>query len=468
MNIDLSSPISLSAHKLEQFLFIALAGYQLLIIFSVATDINGDPNDYIRLARDFFNPEVFSNFNRFIGYPLFIKLTSFNLVYLNLVFIVQLGIFLASLRSFAYSLSDDPLVRILVYLPAFLPAVAYLPKLLFPDCLLLSLFLLLCGSLLRRRFLIALLLIGLLTLIKLVFIFTFFWCALLFAAYSPKYARLTWTLYTSLLIFLVPVVYVIAPFALYQTTVQNPAFVLNRERPNPYPLSAGTAIACNNTFYQISDFLSQKNIIEHSSDALYMPLGPELASRWSCSNREIKAIQRQLIIASIYEDPRFHGQKFLGRYLRDLFVFPDAQHIWWMLDTKLHQQVTYINQDAFYSPTELAYFKSQAISPLQQPNLRLLASMVQINPLLEKVLSYFVIVGLAMGIVFWFKTKLVPKGVILILGLLASYSFVICFFAFGYDRYLLVNYFFWFGAIGLFLRAIAKKLQYKSAEGKIT
>ena len=122
----------------EQVVFTALLVYLSLIIFSIPTDLNGDPNDYLHLARDLFSIETLSNFNRFIGYPIFIKISSLNLAQLNLTFVVQSLIFLIALYYFTHSISSKPLIRVLIYLPAFIPAVAYLPKLLFPDCLLLS------------------------------------------------------------------------------------------------------------------------------------------------------------------------------------------------------------------------------------------------------------------------------------------------------------------------------------------
>ncbi len=457
-------PIKLSKNflgfKLEQGIFFALCIYLTLVLFSVPTDFNGDPNDYIRLARDFFSTEIFANFNRFIGYPFFIKITSLNLIQLNLTFIFQLVLFLLSLRYFSHAVSNDPFIRILIYLPAFLPAVAYLPKLLFPDCLLLSLTLLFCSHLLKRHFVASGLIVLVMTLIKLVFIFgIFLWVAALVSGLYPYRKKSIFLAYVIALALLIPAVFFVAPFSLYQTTVQNPLFVLDHEAPNPLPANVDTVATCNKKTFVLLDELSSNAITEHSSDALFMPLGQQRAVALGCSRGDIKKIQQNLIYRSLILNPIFHFEKFIKRFMRDVFVFPDAQHLWWMLYSKLHMQVN-ANLDAvFYSPSELAYFHSQGVQPLKQPNLRLLASLVKLNPVMEKIFSYFILIALFMGILLFLKIRVIPHKLLLVLGLLISYNFMMTFFAFGYDRYLLVNYFLWFGAIGLCLESIRKALQ---------
>lgn len=448
--------------KLEQCTFIALCIYLMLILFSIPTDFNGDPNDYIRLARDLFSTEAFTNLNRFIGYPIFIKLTSFNLMQINLTFVCQLVIFLFSLRYFANTVSNHPYIKVFIYLPGFLPAIAYLPKLLFPDCLLLSLFLLFCSALLRRNFVLSGLIILAMTSIKLVFVFgAIFWCTFILASRYQNQKKGIFSAYAFLLLMLIPAVFLVAPFSLYQTTVQNPSFVLDHESPNPLPINTNTSAKCSNKTFLLLDKVTVQEIIEHSSDALFMPLGQQKALELVCSRSDIKEIQQELIYSSLALDPKFHIEKFIKRYIRDIFVFPDAQHLWWMLDSKLHLQVTYDLDSAFYSSSELAYFQSQEMKPLKQPNLRLLASLVALNPIMEKILSYFILTSLFMSIFLYLKFKQIPNQAFIVFGLLASYNFMITFFAFGYDRYLLVNYFLWLGIFGLCLGSI-KYFQYDS------
>lgn len=449
--------------KLDKCTFITLCIYLTLILFSIPTDFNGDPNDYIRLARELFTTDIFANFNRFIGYPIFIKLTSLNLAQLNLTFICQLVILLFSLRYFAQTVSYDPLIRALMYLPGFLPAIAYLPKLLFPDCLLLSLFLLFCSALLRRHFVLSGAIIFAMAFIKLVFVFgLIFWFAVLLSGRYPGRKNIISLAYAGFLVLLIPAVFFVTPFSLYQTMVQNPSFELDRESPNPLPVNVNTIATCNNKHFALLDVVLSKEITEHSSDTLFMPLGQQKAVALGCSQSDIKEIQRQLIYGSLALDPQFHFEKYIKRYLRDLFVFPDAQHIWWMLDSKLHMQVNTDLDTVFYSPSELAYFKSQGIKPLKQPNLRLLASLVSFNPIMEKILSYFILAALFIGLLLSLKLKKVPHKVFIVLGLLTSYNFMITFFAFGYDRYILVNYFLWFGAIGICLESMRRFSQHNS------
>lgn len=449
----------ISKQKLEMAVFFSLVIYQTLIVFSIPTDINGDPNDYIRIARNLSMEEVFSGLHRFVGYPLFIKLVSLNLAQLNLVFIGQLFIYLISLRIFASSISSDSAIRAFIFLPGFLPSIAYLPKLLFPDCLLLSIFLIFSAALLKKRFLASFICALSLIFIKLAFVFTFFFCvAFYFSAKFPRQSFRVWQVYILSLILLIPAVFFIAPFSLYQTTVQNPSFVLSLEQPNPYPITKETQVKCNNTSYFISDYLDARSITEHSSDVLYMPIGQALASKWSCTNNEIKSIQRELILKSITSNIGFHTKKFFNRYLRNLFVVPDAQHIWWMLDTKLHLQVTNSIESISYSQSELDYFRGQDMNPLKQPNLRLLASMVSLNPVMEKIFSYIAFAGFVFNFLLCAVFRKIFQKEMILLGLLASYSFVICLFAFGYDRYVFVNLFFWFGIVGLTATSIKQRL----------
>lgn len=462
MNIKAEIINSKYALICEQVVFTTLLVYISLIIFSIPTDLNGDPNDYLYLARHLFSLETLSNFNRFIGYPIFIKISSLNLAQLNLTFVVQSIIFLVALYYFARSISSNPLIRVLIYLPAFIPAVAYLPKLLFPDCLLLSFLLLFCASLLRKHFFLGALFASILILIKLVFVFCVpFWLVYFLIIQKPNYSHIFKFLYLGFLALLVPTVFFLTPFPLYQTTVQNPAFVLDREQANPLPVNSTTQVICNNDRFVLLDSVSLKGIVEHSSDALYMPIGKDEAKKRGCSSSDIKTIQRQLVSRSIFLDPGFHTFKYTKRFLRDIFVFPDAQHLWWMLDTKLHLQVSKDIDESFYSPSELDYFQNQEIKPLKQPNLRLLSSLVSLNPIMLKVFSYCILGSFFFGIILFLKIKEVPTGAFLILGLLVSYNFVITFFAFGYDRYLMVNYFLWLGIISLYLDHLHQYLRIK-------
>jgi hypothetical protein len=464
MNIKAEIINSKYALICEQVVFTALLVYISLIIFSIPTDLNGDPNDYLYSARNLFSLETLSNFNRFIGYPIFIKISSLNLAQLNLTFVVQSIIFLVALYYFARSISSNPLIRVLIYLPAFIPAVAYLPKLLFPDCLLISFLLLFCASLLRKHFFWGALFACILIFIKLVFVFCIpFWLAYFLIIQKPNYSQLIKLLYLGFLVALIPIVFFLTPFPLYQTTVQNPAFVLDREQANPLPVNSATQILCGNNTFVLLDSVSPKDIVEHSSDALYMPIGKDEAKKRGCSLSDIKTIQRQLVSRSIFLDPSFHTFKYTKRFLRDVFVFPDAQHLWWMLDTKLHLQVSKDIDESFYSPSELDYFQSQEIKPLKQPNLRLLSSLVSLNPMMLKVFSYCILGSFFFGIILYLRIKEAPTGVFLILGLLVSYNFVITFFAFGYDRYLMVNYFLWLGIIGLYLDHLHQYLLIKQS-----
>ncbi|MBT8609463.1 hypothetical protein G6660_05315 [Polynucleobacter paneuropaeus] len=448
------NPITLEskwACKLEEGVFIALLVYLMAFFFAIASDINGDPNEYIALARDFFSLKILANPGRFIGYPLFIKLTSLNLRYLNLTFFVQLVVFLYSIRFFAHSISRKPLVRIFIYLPGFLPAIAYLPKLIFPDSLVLSLFLLLIGALIRRRPALSGALIFLLIFIKLIFIFiTILWGALFLKKFLSKVKNLVPIIYVGALVILIPGVYFFSPFALYQTAVQNPSFLESQERANPYPIDSTTKVICNKTPIILLDFVDANAITVHNADTLYMPIGMSLASKLGCSQHEIKAIQRQLVVNSLFADPLFHADKYLKRFVRDAFMFYDAPHILWMLSGKYQLQTNGKADDIFYHKSELTYFEWLKLSPIRQPSQVFLDIMVENYSFTQTIVSYFVLTCFLLGLILYFIVKKIPKNLILLLTILASYNFVITLFGFGYDRYLVINYFLWFSAIGIY------------------
>ena len=92
---------------------------------------------------------------------------------------------------------------------------------------------------------------------------------------------------------LIPAVFFLTPFPLYQTTVQNPAFVLDHEQANPLPVDSVTEVICNYDSFVLLDSVSLRGIVEHSSDALYMPIGKDQAIKMGCSSKDIKSIQRQ-------------------------------------------------------------------------------------------------------------------------------------------------------------------------------
>lgn len=93
---------------IERLLLILVIVLQAWVFLVAPTNINGDPNEYLHTARGLFSGDTSITFNRFIGYPLIIKLFSLNLHHLNLLFLCQSILFIIVLYHFAHALPCAP------------------------------------------------------------------------------------------------------------------------------------------------------------------------------------------------------------------------------------------------------------------------------------------------------------------------------------------------------------------------
>ncbi|MEY2878419.1 MAG: hypothetical protein RLZZ15_799 [Verrucomicrobiota bacterium] len=166
---------SRAASRVEPWAFGVLVALTAWCFLMVPSDFNGDPNDYLFIARSLLNDGwhvAGVTAMRAIGYPVFIATTSLGLTSVNTVFFAQAALFVCAVRAFVTTHVRSAPGRSALYLLAALPSVTYLQKLLFPDGLLLSLGLLLLTALARQRWRRALLIALAMTAVKLIFVFT--------------------------------------------------------------------------------------------------------------------------------------------------------------------------------------------------------------------------------------------------------------------------------------------------------
>lgn len=440
--------------EIARWAFFFLAMLHAIVYFTIATDNNGDPNEYLAIARSLFTFNAPINPNRFIGYPLFVKLTSLNLAWLNFTFLVQHLIFLFCLWIFAKQITDSPLFRVLIYLPAFIPAVIYLPNLLFPDCLILSLLLLLGAELKNDRLLNSLMICLALILIKTVFVFLMI---LIVGNYVLKKKLLKGSLIVyggvaAAITCLIPVVFIFSPFPLYQSVVQKPVFIMERavstKVPNPLE------VICNGRSHEVVDAVVLARVTEHSSDLSFMPLGSNLARQLVCTPQEIKELQRSLIISFFWQDPWGQIRKFSTRYFRNTFNLIDVNHVGYMLMRKYYLLNSFYSFKQYYEPSQMEYFSGNQMSPLRLPSQVFLRILIAINEIYERSISYLIMAGVAVSIFASRKLKhSLPSSSVPILVLIFAYNFCITFFAFGYDRYIFINYFLWVAVIVMWAQA---------------
>lgn len=434
---------------LPELILLTASALQLLIFFTVATDNNGDPNDYLEIAKRLFSSDAGVNPNRFYGYPLFIRITSLNLANLNLIFLIQSILLLYAVYYFSKSLPIKPFSRGLILLPTLIPAVAYTPKLLFPDSLITSLLLILAALLVNKKIKASLFVIVALIFIKLVFIFLVLLVCTIYAADKYLFFRHRIIfLYLLGMIGLIPAVFIVTPFPLYQTIVQKPGFL--NERPIATEAPNSIVISCNNqSSLEIYPLIKNK-ILEHSSDEA-LPLGDRISKQFKCTSSEIKAVQRSMVVDFFLQDPSGQIGKLLTRFVRNNFLFFDQHHVGYMLSIKLKLLTEGLYPEIFYEKTQLDAFKNTGYKPLNLPFYELLSLMVWINPIFERLLSQFIIAGLLLTLAFRSRQICKETGAALLL-LIISYSWVITIFAFGYDRYLFINYFLWLGIITISLK----------------
>ena len=428
---------------------------QAWVFLVVPTDNNGDPNEYLDIARRLFSGEASISFNRFIGYPAIIKAVTLDLSFLNLLFLFQSVLFISALIYFANSFSLPPLLRSLVYLPGLIPAVAYMQKLVFPDGIILSLILILVAQLRNKNLWQAAVAGLVLTAIKLVFLFVLLFLAAVWVVEKQYVSRKTaYAAFSLLLLGLIPAVYFIKPFPLYQTFVQVLIPGEGRESRNPTKLQ----ISCGGAEKVITDPAILANITTHNSDEFFMPLGEKTAAALGCSKSDMQSLQRKLILQSFLDDPSSQALKIARKFIGAMFVFTEFDHLYLMLQKKYQLAFAHYDPAAFYEDTQLRSWRDQNMPPLFQPGFLLLYYGVyyqaNYNGTFIK-LIFLLVIGL-LPLTIWksrksekFRLEVAP-----IVVLIAAYGFMISCFAFVYDRYVYVNLFLWMAIVAVSFREI--------------
>ena len=440
------------------FIFGCICLLHLIIFFTITTDNNGDPNEYLAIARTLFMADSPINPNRFIGYPLFLKVTSLNLRLINLTFFAQHILFLFALWFFAKKITDIPLFRALIYLPGLIPSIAYIPNLLFPDCLILSLLLLLGAYLYSGQFIRAFFVGLCLILIKLVFIFV---PVIVIGAYllttqgRIKY-KYTLSMLGVALLGLIPAVFVFSPFPLYQSVVQKPSFIDEPAIPTAVP--SPLTFRCGGQERILFESSATAKFTDHSSDLYHMPLGQPLVQEFGCTPAEVKTLQRELVVSFFTQAPAHQFYKFMRRFVRNTFMLMDVPHVGYMLELKYQLMTTNFSPSQFYEKTQLEYFEGQGMKPLRPPGELFLRILNSYNFMYERILSFALLGIVCVGIVGILLKKIPYISLITpLLLIIIFYNFSITFFAFGYDRYIFVNYFLWIAIIVSYLSSYLMK-----------
>jgi len=438
----------------EKFIFLLVSALQIVIFFTVATDNNGDPNDYLSIAKSLFSSDSKAGFLRFYGYPFFIKIASLNLYDLNLIFFSQSVIFLTSLYYFANVVGKSALWRCLIYMPGLIPAVAYLPKLIFPDSLVLSLLLFFGAAIFGDKKYHAAFAAFLLTIVKLVFVFLFPLLLLQFLTKRGQNKKFCFLLYCATILLLVPAVYVVSPFSLYQTMVQKPGFI-NEESPDIRARSS-LKITCDKNIINLTapDLLSKIN--DHSSDALYMPFGEVFFKEFGCSLEDVKKLQRELILYYLNQDVWGHTIKYLKRALGNILMQFNVNHIGHMLSVKYGLLSKFYSDAPYYQQIQVDNFNLLNLTPTKPPSYKFLQLLAIYNNPIQNLIRKFLFFSISFLIILLVirKVKFISPELISLVLLCFTYSLIISFFAFGYDRYIFINYFLLMGIFCILSQAL--------------
>ena len=114
--------------------FLALTVSICYSLFGNYSNNWGDPLNYLSIAQSIDS----FNLMRFLGYPLFLKISSINLYFLFLPIIFQIALFIFSITTLENQLNKFFKQSYLIYLLMAFPDITYLHTLMFPDSLILS------------------------------------------------------------------------------------------------------------------------------------------------------------------------------------------------------------------------------------------------------------------------------------------------------------------------------------------
>lgn len=248
---------------------------------------------------------------------------------------------------------------------------AYAQKLLFPDGLILSLLLLFAGAIQRRRIYFAGLIAVLLVVVKVVFVSLFLVLAVIWLGRRgrPFSRRMALLMLPSGLGALWVAVFLTFPLVIYQTTVQIPTF-LSASEDRKKVVSAVLHVRCGGRDFEIADPGVVERVREHSASVL-APIGSDLAQELNCSEQDVAALQRDIIILELKRDPVAQVLGLGDRVLRSAFVVPQTSHLRYMLTQKAALLNAYSGRfpEAHYDKLEIESFQSLGVVlPPAKPN----------------------------------------------------------------------------------------------------
>ena len=456
---NMGSKLYKNLEKICIVLIIMLQGWVYLI---VPTSNNGDATEYIKIALELFETDSEFKFLRLFGYPLLLKVFSVNLEFINLFFFFQSIFFVFTVIFFANKVCKNEKIRFIIYAPALVPSIAYMQKIIFPDGIITSLILLLFALILDKKLIKAFVVSLVLVTVKLVFVFLLVY-VMLCILYEKKQAvktRLSLiVIYFCFIFCLLPAIYIIKPFPLYQTIVQVPSSFDNTASPVRTPTIL--EFTCGGVFQEVTDPSLLEKITWHSASEFYMPFGPDFAAERNCSKEDMRNLQRQLIRHYLREAPEQQALKFLNHFSRSFFVLAQNYHLDYMLLLKLRLLKDHYAWNTDYLESQVKNFKRYYIDPPRQPSYYLFDTLYNLN---KKMLLFLSIASGFVVICFVFtmaRMKKPDEKMLHIVAFLLSYNFIITAFAFLYDRYLYVNFFMWM-ALGCLI--VARSVEKKSLE----
>ncbi|CAB4624063.1 MAG: hypothetical protein F2599_04105 [Actinobacteria bacterium] len=407
---------------------------QTYVFLLIPTDFNGDPNDYINVARQIFSSDSENvSILRFVGYPFFIKAMSLNLINLNLVFFAQSLLFVSASWYFAKSASSNPYFQSAIVLIGTIPSIAYMQKLLFPDGLILTACLLFLGALIRKNWKLALLFSVTLILVKVVFVFTLL---ILVASFFLKdqSGRKVATVYISTNLALVPAIFLFQPFFLYFPIVQEAPFAASSHQSKERLTSF--TIVCDGDQHTISGQSNMDLVYEFAGLPDQRPLSGELILAHRCTSQDLKNVQRTMAVEALQREPSLQVRKYLEKITGAVFTVAQTNHLDYMLYMKSFLSQGESSPNERYAESEIQAFESQGIEPLEL----LVSGDFKIDQTFQKVTiaAKGLLAGIAFAFLLW---QLVSKKKLsflqrTLLMMWFSIAFVNSTFAFTYDRYL--------------------------------
>ena len=165
-----------SSLDLRYFSFLILTISICYSVFGNYPNNWGDPYNYLEIANDLHG----SSLTRFIGYPLYLKIFSFDLKFIYLPTVFQIIFFVISIIFLEREIRKKNNKSYFVYLLMAFPGITYANVLMFPDSLVLSLLCLYVYFLLKNNFLFLFLISIVLFFLKSYLIFLIFFTLLIF------------------------------------------------------------------------------------------------------------------------------------------------------------------------------------------------------------------------------------------------------------------------------------------------